>query len=76
MTGEEVIVLGFMTMQPGTEDILLKEIDALVANTRAEPGCTNYDFLQNSSDAHRFVFYENFIDREAFDSHFAQPYTK
>lgn len=76
MTTKQVTVLGFMTIQPGTGEILLKEIDALVAKTRAEPGCINYDFHQDNADPHRFVFYENFADQAAFDYHFAQPYTK
>lgn len=76
MTTEKITVTGFMTIQPGTEQILLKEIDALVAKTRAEPGCISYDFYQHKTDAHRFVFFENFADQAAFDNHFAQPYTK
>ena len=76
MTTRQLTVTGFMTIQPGTEQSLLPQIDALVAKTRAEPGCINYDFLQHRTEPHRFVFYENFKDQEAFDYHFAQPYTK
>ena len=76
MTTEQITVTGFMTIQPGTEQILLKEIDALVAKTRAEPGCISYDFYQHKTDSHRFVFFENFADQAAFDDHFTQPYTK
>lgn len=73
---EQVTVLGFMTMEPGTEETLLKEIDELVRKTRAEPGCVNYDYHRSNDDPNRYVFYENFADQAAFDFHFAQPYTR
>lgn len=76
MTTKQLTILGFMTAQPGTEQVLLTQIDALVASTRAEPGCINYDFHQHTSEPQRFVFYENFVDQAAFDAHFAQPYTQ
>ena len=50
MTTKQLTVTGFMTIQPGTEQILLPQIDALVAKTRAEPGCINYDFHQHNAD--------------------------
>jgi quinol monooxygenase YgiN len=76
MTTRQLTITGFMTIQPGTEQILLPQIDALVAKTRAERGCINYDFHQHNADPYRFVFYENFVDQAAFDDHFAQPHTK
>ena len=76
MTTKQLTVTGFMTIEPGTEEILLKEIDGLIAKTRAEPGCLNYDFHQHNTDSHRFVFYENFVDQAAFDFHLAQPHTQ
>jgi quinol monooxygenase YgiN len=76
MPTKQLTILGFMTARPGTEEALLTQIDALVASTRAEPGCINYDFHQHASEPHRFVFYENFADQAAFDFHFAQPYTQ
>lgn len=76
MTNHQLTVTGFMTVQPGTEEILLKEIDHLVAQTRAEPGCLNYDFHQHNTDSQRFIFYENFVDMAAFEEHLTQPHTK
>ena len=76
MTSRQLTITGFMTIQPGTAPILLPQIDALVDQTRAEPGCINYDFHQHNADPHRFVFYENFVDQAAFDAHFAEPHTQ
>ena len=76
MTTKQLTILGFMMAQPGTEQDLLTQIDDLVAKTRAEPGCINYDFHQHTSEPQRFVFYENFVDQAAVDYHFAQPHTQ
>ena len=76
MTIKQRTILGFMMAQPGTEQDLLTQIDDLVAKTRAEPGCINYDFHQHTSEPQRFVFYENFVDQAAVDYHFAQPHTQ
>lgn len=76
MKTEQLTLVAFMTAKPGTEPLLLEKIDALVSETRTEPGCINYDIHQHKTDPHRFVFYENFVDQAAFDYHFTQPYTK
>lgn len=76
MSTTQLTILGYMTAAPSTEPVLLEKIAALVAQTRAESGCINYDFHQHISEPHRFVFYENFVDQAAFDDHFNQPYTQ
>jgi quinol monooxygenase YgiN len=76
MANDAIRILGFMTVPPGTEQRLLAAVDELVAKTRAEIGCLNYDLHQHLSDSTRFVFYENFTDMAAFESHFAQAHTR
>jgi quinol monooxygenase YgiN len=46
-----------------------QECLALVAPSRAEAGCLNYDLHQSTDDPTRFVFYENWVSREALDRH-------
>ena len=74
MATKLVTMISYLTIQPGTEQIVLDRFDALVAQTRAEPGCICYDLHQHESERHRFVFYEIFADQAAVDVHLSQPY--
>ena len=47
---------------------------AQVAPTRAEDGCVSYDFHCDKKDPNVFVFYENFVDRNALEAHLKKPY--
>lgn len=76
MTTTQVTVIAYLTVQPGTEQSFLDRFGALVAQTRAEHGCLDYDFCQHATDPHRFVFYETYVDQAAFDFHLSQPYTQ
>ena len=42
---------------------------ALVAPTRAEKGCINYDLHQSDEDPTQFVFYENWQSDADLDAH-------
>ncbi|MDK3159624.1 putative quinol monooxygenase [Kamptonema cortianum] len=46
----------------------------LIPATRAEPGCLQYDFHSSKDDPTLFVFFENFKDMAAFESHAQAPY--
>ena len=74
MSGKQVTVIAYLTVQPGTEQLFLDRFPAIVAQTRREAGCINYDFHRATTEPHRFVFYENYVDQEAFDAHLRQPY--
>lgn len=76
MVHEQITVIAYLHVEPGTEQGFLERVPAIVAQTREEPGCLNYDFHQHESDPHRFVFYENYVDRAAFDAHLAQDYIR
>jgi quinol monooxygenase YgiN len=53
----------------GMEDKVRRECLALVAPSRAERGCINYDLHQSADDASLFLFYENWESREDLDNH-------
>ena len=52
-----------------------QECLALVAPSRAEEGCINYDLHQSTDDPTRFVFYENWASREALERHLERPHS-
>lgn len=45
------------------------ELQKLVAITRAEPGCLQYDLHQDNDNPAHFVFYENWESRELWQTH-------
>ena len=67
-------IIGTVTARPDTREELAALLQAQVAPTRAEAGCINYDFHVDAADPCVFVFYENWIDRAALETHLAMPH--
>lgn len=67
-------IIGTVTARPETREELASLLAAQVAPTRAEAGCINYDFHVDAIDPCVFVFYENWTDRSALDTHLAMPH--
>lgn len=59
---------------PGTEDKIREEMQKLVAPTRAEPGCLQYDFYADDQDPHLFMFFEVWESRAHLDAHKTTPH--
>ena len=49
---------------------------AIVAPSRAETGCINYDFHQAIDDASVFLWHETWTSKEAIDAHADSPHFK
>ncbi len=69
-------IIGTVVAKPEKRDELMRILTAQVAPTRAEPGCISYDFHCDKSDPNVFVFYENFVSKEALDEHLKQAHLK
>jgi len=67
-------VLARVRAKAGQESRLRQELLALVAPTRAEKGCINYDLHQSQTDPAVFVFYENWTSQAALDAHTQSPH--
>jgi quinol monooxygenase YgiN len=67
-------VVAEMVAKPGKEDELKRRLLALVGPTRQEDGCVQYDLHQNTAEAGRFVFYENWRSRELLERHLQSPH--
>jgi quinol monooxygenase YgiN len=57
-------------MEAKVKEVLL----GLVAPTRQEAGCINYDLHQALDDKSLFVFYENWLSKKDLDEHLQTPY--
>ena len=69
-------IIGTVVAKPEKRDELMRILTAQVAPTRAEPGCISYDFHCDKSDPNVFVFYENFVSKEALEDHLKKSQLK
>ena len=69
-------IIGTVVAKPEKRDELMRILAAQVAPTRAEVGCINYDFHCDKSDPNTFIFYENFVSKEALEEHLKKSHLK
>ena len=67
-------IIGTVIARPEARDELHKLLMAQVAPTRAEAGCINYNYHVDAADPCAFVYYENWTDQAALDTHLAMPH--
>jgi quinol monooxygenase YgiN len=76
MADKKVTVVARIKAKKGMEETVNQELMALVAPTRSEKGCINYDLHRSIDDRSVFMFYENWVSKEDLDKHLAMPYMK
>lgn len=74
MADKKVTVLATIKAKPGMERTVEQAVMALVAPTRQEPGCINYDLHRSSDDDGLFMLYENWVSKKDLDEHLKMPY--
>lgn len=57
-------------------ELVKAELFKLIAPTRKEAGCIQYDLHQDNSDPAVFVFYENWESRELWQTHMNNDHLK
>jgi quinol monooxygenase YgiN len=75
MANQRLTVLARVRAREDALEKVKRECLALVAPSRAEDGCLNYDLHQSSIDKTLFVFYENWASREALERHLDMPHS-
>jgi len=73
MSTKVVTVIAAFQAKPGQEKALRETLTALVAPTRNEDGCLNYDLHVSSADPAKFLFHENWVSKAHLDAHLASP---
>lgn len=66
-------VVAIAQSKPGKEKDLEEALLELVAISRQEIGCINYDLHRHLDNPGKFVFYENWVNRDALDKHRTEP---
>ena len=66
--------LTFIRSRPGKGDELARELLALTAPTRAEPGALRYDLYRSQANRDEFVRFEEWRDEAALEAHKRTPH--
>jgi quinol monooxygenase YgiN len=64
-----ITVVATFQARLGKEMDLKNALIGLVAPTRKEAGCINYDLHQSPEDAAKFLFHENWTSKAHLDAH-------
>ncbi len=71
-----VTVVVRIKARPGMEARVREELESLLAPTRSEKGCLNFDMHEATDDETLFLFHENWTSREDLETHLAAPHIK
>lgn len=63
------VVVAQWQVRAGHEDDVAAILGELIPATRAEPGCVMFTANRSLDDPRRFILYERFRDRAAFEAH-------
>lgn len=74
MAAKLLTVVAKIRAKPGLEARVQEELLALVAPTRAEAGCLNYDLHRSQEEPGLFLFYENWRSAQDLDAHLQTPH--
>jgi quinol monooxygenase YgiN len=69
-----LIIEGWIRFAPGAIDEVVEDAKALVAATRAEPGCISYALSVDVSDPHLLRIAEIWRDEAAMQAHAKTPH--
>ena len=70
MNAKVITVVAMFRARPGKETELRAALTELLAPTRREAGCLNYDMHVSADDPSKFLFHENWASRAQLDAHF------
>lgn len=73
---KSVTVVATFQSRPGKESDLRAALIGLLAPTRKENGCLNYDLHQAPDEPMKFLFHENWTDKASLDAHLQSPHVK
>jgi quinol monooxygenase YgiN len=71
-----IIITARIQCKPGTEDEFIAAANEVVAKTLEEPGCLAYSCLRDVADGSKFMFIEEWADRDALKEHFGAEHLR
>ena len=76
MTNDPVTVVVRIRAKEGCEAEVKRELLALLAPTRAERGCLNYDMHEMPDEPTLFLFHETWASDADLDRHLMEPHVQ
>ncbi len=73
MNAKPLTVVAQIKAKPGKETQVRQELLALVAPSRKDAGCLNYDLHQALDNPALFLFHENWTSKTHLDQHLQKP---
>ena len=74
MNDERIVLIARLKVKADRIEQLRSAALALVAESRDEEGCINYDIHQSIEDETLFFWHETWKNKAALDEHFARPF--
>jgi quinol monooxygenase YgiN len=73
MNAKSLTVVARIKAKPGKESLVRQELLSLVAPSRKDAGCLNYDLHQALDNSAHFLFHENWTSKAHLDQHLGKP---
>lgn len=71
---DEIVLFARLKVKPEMVEEAKAAAVGIVADSRSEAGCINYDIHQAIDDETTFLWHETWVDKSALDEHFATPF--
>lgn len=69
MSSEKLTIVAKIWAKDDKRDFVKSELLKLIATTRTEEGCMNYDLHQDHENPNLFLFFENWRSRDLWQQH-------
>ena len=76
MNATPITVVAQIKAKPGNESQVRLLLLSVVAPSRKDAGCLNYDLHQGTNDPTLFLFHENWTSKAHLDAHLQKPICK
>ena len=73
MNAKPITVVAQIKAKPGKENQVRQELLSLVAPSRKDAGCLNYDLHEALDNPALFLFHENWTSKAHLDAHLQKP---
>ncbi len=74
MSDKQLTITASILAKPEKREMVRQSLLNLIAPTRKEKGCLNYDLHQDNENPNRFFFYENWESRDLWQNHNASDH--
>lgn len=69
MNNKKLTIVAKILAKPEKRELVKHELLKLIATTKAEKGCINYDLHQDNENENLFLFYENWESKALWKNH-------